>query len=263
MRFTKMHGLGNDYLYVYGEVPENVSEVCRDLSDRHFGAGSDGMIFILPSKIADFRMRMFNSDGTEGAMCGNGIRCLGKYVYDKRYTDKTRLKIETLAGVRELELHVQNGKVHDVTVDLGWPSVGEGIDLTADGKRYRCIPVDVGSQHAVIFTECVDCIALTKAGPEVERNNVFPDGVNVEFVQIHSKNSLRMKVWERGSGITLACGTGATACAVAAVRNGICACGETVYVEADGGTLEIVVEADGRARMTGPAVMVYDGETID
>ena len=209
MRFTKMHGLGNDYLYVYGEVPENIAELSVKLSDRHFGAGSDGMIWISPSKVADFKMRIFNADGSEAKMCGNGIRCVGKYVYDKGYTDKTYLKIETLSGIRTLKLSVSGGKVSEVTVDMGKAVTETDKTLTVDGETVSCVPVSVGNPHAVIFVDDISTAPLTVLGPKIEHHEAFPDGVNVEFVQVLGRNELRMRVWERGSGVTMACGTGA------------------------------------------------------
>ncbi|MBR4799569.1 MAG: diaminopimelate epimerase, partial [Clostridia bacterium] len=202
MRFTKMHGIGNDYIYVYGEVPANVASVCRLLSDRRFGIGSDGMIFITPSGIADFGMRIFNADGSEALMCGNGIRCVGKYVYDKGYTDKTRLTVETLSGVKTLELLVLAGKVRQVAVDMGIAQVSPDITLSLWGEEITCTPVSVGNPHAVIFTDDAENAPVAHIGPQIERFPKFPGGVNVEFAQVTGKNSIRMRVWERGSGIT-------------------------------------------------------------
>ena len=230
MHFTKMHGLGNDYLYVYGEVPADIAELSQRLSDRHFGAGSDGMIYISPSGTADFRMRIFNADGSEAKMCGNGIRCVGKYVYDKGYTDKTHLTIETLSGIRTLDLQIRSGKVKSVTVDM-------------------------------IFVYDMDKVDLYGLGPLLEKHDAFPGGVNVEFVQVIDKDHLRMRVWERGSGVTMACGTGACASTAAAVSKGYCRPDDPVSVELDGGTLEITIKSDGTAMMNGPAALIYEGET--
>lgn len=262
MHFTKMHGLGNDYLYVYGEVPENVAELSVKLSERHFGAGSDGMIWISPSAVADFRMRIFNADGSEAKMCGNGIRCVGKYVYDKGYTDKKRLKIETQSGIRTLELQVSNGKVKSVTVDMGEAVPQPDLTLTVDGETVTCIPVSVGNPHAVIFVEDIETAPLTTLGPKLEHHEAFPDGVNVEFVQVLGENDLRMRVWERGSGVTMACGTGACASAMAAVAKKFCRYNESVSVRLDGGTLKIQITPDNTVTMTGPAEMIYEGETV-
>ena len=261
MHFTKKHGLGNDYLYVYGEVPENIVKLSQKLSDRHFGAGSDGMIYICPSKIADYKMRIFNADGSEAKMCGNGIRCVGKYVYDKGYTDKTILKIETLSGIKTLQLSVAGGKVNYVTVDMGKSAAQEKQDLEIDGQTVSLIPVSVGNPHAVIFVEDIQKAPLTTLGPVLEHHSFFPDGGNVEFVQVISKNELRMRVWERGSGVTWACGTGACASVTAAISQGYCDCNSDVSVILDGGTLHITVASDNTVTMRGPATTVYEGET--
>ena len=260
MRFTKMQGLGNDYLYVYGEVPDDIRELSAKLSDRHFGAGSDGMIYISRSENADFKMRIFNADGSEAKMCGNGIRCVGKYVYDKGYTDKKSLAIETLSGIKTLELHLLGGRVKDVTVDMGYCTVEEDMKLQADVDHIICTPVNVGNPHAVIFTENAESVPLKELGPKIEKHEAFPDGVNVEFVCVLAGNRLRMRVWERGSGITMACGTGACASAAAAVKKGYCRFDEPVTVVLDGGELEVTVERDGHIRMSGPAEFVYEGE---
>ena len=260
MKFTKMQGLGNDYLYVYGE-PKDPAETSVRLSDRHFGPGSDGMIWIFPSDRADFRMRIFNADGSEAKMCGNGIRCVGKYVYEKGYTDKTRLTVDTLSGVKNLELQVSYGKVRSVTVDMGKAVVSPALDLSLKEGVVRCVPVDMGNPHAVIFTEDAEKAPLETLGPEIEHHAAFPGGVNVEFVQVLGKNQLRMRVWERGSGVTLACGTGACASTAAAAAAALCSYGEDVTVALDGGSLTVSVAADGRVRMRGPAEFVYEGET--
>ena len=260
MVFTKMQGLGNDYLYVYGEVPEDIERLSVRLSDRHFGAGSDGMIYISPSRVADFKMRIFNADGSEARMCGNGIRCVGKYVFDKGYTDKTQLLIETLSGIKTLYLKCMGGKVTDVTVDMGRALAGEEKTLTVEGQTVTYIPVDVGNPHAVIFTDDVSAVPLETLGPKIEKHPDFPGGVNVEFVQRLSEAKLRMRVWERGSGITMACGTGSCASAAAAVKKGFCPPDTPVDVVLDGGTLKIRVSAGGNVLMTGPAETVYEGE---
>ncbi|MBQ8001007.1 MAG: diaminopimelate epimerase [Ruminococcus sp.] len=262
MHFTKMHGLGNDYLYVYGEVPENIAELSIRLSERHFGAGSDGMIYISHSDIADFKMRIFNADGSEAMMCGNGIRCVGKYVYAKGYTDKEHLKIETLSGIRTLDLQVSNGEVKSVSVDMGKAVAKEDLTLNVDGEEVTCTPVSVGNPHAVIFVEDIETAPLTALGPKIEHHPAFPDGVNVEFVQVINKNELRMRVWERGSGVTMACGTGACASTMAAVQKMFCKCSEAVSVHLDGGTLKIHISSDNTVTMTGPAEFVYEGETL-
>jgi diaminopimelate epimerase len=255
-----MHGLGNDYLYVFGEVPENAAELSRKLSDRHFGAGSDGMIYITPSARADFGMRIFNADGSEAKMCGNGIRCVGKYVYDKGYTDKTGITVETLSGVMLLRMQARGGKVRSVTVDMGRAEVGETFALEAAGATVTGTPVSVGNPHFVVFVDDIEKAPLLTAGPAIEKHEAFPGGVNVEFVQPLGNNKLRMRVWERGSGVTMACGTGACASAAAAVAKGICRAGAPVSVVLDGGTLEITVGDGGEILMTGPAETVYEGE---
>ena len=262
MHFTKMHGLGNDYLYVYGEVPENIAELSIKLSERHFGAGSDGMIYISPSDIADFKMRIFNADGSEAKMCGNGIRCVGKYVYDKGYTDKKKLKIETLSGIKTLYLKVVGGKVKTVAVDMGKAEVSENMTLSVDGDEVICTPVSVGNPHAVIFVSNIDEAPLMTLGPKMEHHPAFPDGVNNEFIEVVDSHTLRMRVWERGSGVTMACGTGACASTAAAIKNGYCSFDEDISVILDGGTLKIRISQDYSVTMTGPAEMIYEGETI-
>ena len=260
MHFTKMHGLGNDYLYVFGEVPDDISEICKKLSDRHFGAGSDGMIYISPSYAADFKMRIFNADGSEAMMCGNGIRCVGKYVYDKGFTDKTELDIETLSGIKHLALRVDHGKVTSVSVDMGCAKIGERLALDIENVTIEGLHVSVGNPHFVIFVDDVKKIPLETLGPAIEKHRAFPGGVNVEFVKPQGKNELRMRVWERGSGITFACGTGACAAASAAVSAGICGEGSPIKVTLDGGELEITVFSDLRVKMMGPAETVYEGD---
>ena len=259
MHLTKMQGLGNDYLYIYGEVSEPEKLSVR-LSDRHFGIGSDGIILILPSGIADFKMRIFNADGSEAKMCGNGIRCVGKYVYDKGYTDKKHLTVETLSGIRELDLDAKGSKVRSVTVDMGKAVAGEKSTLEVDGQKVEYIPVSVGNPHAVIFTPDAENVPLTGIGPKIEKHRQFPGGVNVEFAQIIGENRIRMRVWERGSGVTMACGTGACATAAAAVKKGLCRDDEEIQVVLDGGVLRIKVLPDKTVMMTGPAETVCECE---
>jgi len=254
MTFTKMQGLGNDYLYVYGDVPENIKDLCIRLSDRHFGAGADGMIYISPSPAADFRMRIFNADGSEAMMCGNGIRCVGKYVYDKGYTDKTRLTVETQSGVKTLHLHVTAGKVKRVTVEMGAARVGSEQTVALPGG-------EVGNPHAVVFVENADAAPVDTVGPQMEHHPAFPGGVNVEFVHLIAPQELRMRVWERGSGVTMACGTGACAAAAAAVSRGLCEADRPITVRLDGGALEITVSIEGQVTMTGLAETVFEGDT--
>lgn len=249
MHFTKMQGLGNDYLYFFGETPSDASVLSRRLSDRHFGPGADGIIFIGPSVTADFTMRIFNADGSEAKMCGNGIRCVGKYVYDRGYTDKTELSIETGAGLRRLHLHCRNGIVASVTVEMGKAAV------TSTGRGDL---VDIGNPHLVVFVPDADAAPLLTDGPVLSQS--FPGGVNVEFVSCSGENRLRMRVWERGSGVTLACGTGACASTAAAVKRGLCQAGYPIEVQLDGGTLRVTALEDGSLHMEGPAETVYEGE---
>lgn len=260
MHFAKMQGLGNDYIYVLGEVPENASLMSIKLSDRHFGIGSDGMVFITSSEIADFGMRIFNSDGSEAKMCGNGIRCVGKFVYDNRLTEKTVINVETLSGVKALHLFAENGKVRRVSVEMGKACVGEEITLTACGNEFNLTPVSVGNPHAVIFGNEFSTETVTAIGPKIEKHSLFPEGVNTEFISVLGKNKLRMRVWERGSGLTLACGTGACASAAAAVKKGLCDLNEDIEVIIDGGPLTVRIAEDGSVTMTGEAQTVFTGE---
>lgn len=264
MKFTKMHGIGNDYIYfncLDSEI-SNPEALSIRLSDRHFGVGGDGIVLIMRSDKADFRMRMFNADGSEGAMCGNATRCIGKYVYEKGLTDKTELTLETKSGIKYLTLNVKNGKVESVAVDMGAPKVGVvGGTLEANGTQYTYTFVDVGNPHCVIFTDEVENLELEKIGPAIENHALFPDRANVEFVKVIDENTLRMRVWERGSGETWACGTGACATTVAAVENGISKKNTDVSVKLNGGTLKI--RYSDTVIMTGPAAFVFEGEITD
>ena len=261
MRFTKMQGLGNDYLYVYGEVPENIVDLSVRLSDRHFGAGSDGMIYIAPSDKADFSMRIFNADGSEAKMCGNGIRCVGKYVYDKGYTSKKELEIDTQSGIKYLTLVTdENNKVKEVTVDMGKGVFEDEKTLNVSGEELKYIPVSMGNPHAVFFTDDINKVELDSIGPLIEHHEVFPGGVNAEFVEVIFENEIRMRVWERGSGITMACGTGACASVCACIKKGFCKYNDEICVRLDGGDLYIKVTEDNTVYMRGPAVTVYDAE---
>ena len=262
MKFTKMQGLGNDYLYVYGEVPENIEELSIRLSDRHFGAGSDGMIYICTSKMADFKMRVFNADGSEAKMCGNGSRCVGKYVYDKGYTDKTEITVETLSGIKNLKLNVKEGSVKSVSVEMGLSKVEDETEIDVADQKVTLTPVSMGNPHVVLFVDDAEKIPLEVIGPQIEKHSMFPDGVNVEFVSVISDNEIRMRVWERGSGVTMACGTGACASVVASIKKGYCRYDESVFVTLDGGVLEINVSQDGSVIMKGPAEIVYNGEIL-
>lgn len=263
MRFTKMQGIGNDYVYVdcFKERVDDPARVARLVSDRHFGIGSDGLILICPSEVADVRMRMFNEDGSEGAMCGNGIRCVGKYAYDHGLVDQTRITVETLAGIKRLDMQVEDGKVTTVKVDMGVPRLTSELSekITVDGKNLEFTGISVGNPHAVYYVEDVDALDLESIGPDFERHERFPDRVNSEFVHVIDRNHLEMRVWERGSGETLACGTGATASAVASMLLGLVE--DTVEVRLRGGNLEICWDRQsGHAFMTGPAVEVFHGE---
>ena len=263
MKFTKMHGIGNDYVYVncFEETVEHPEETARFVSSRNFGIGSDGLILIKPSEKADCQMDMYNLDGSQGTMCGNGIRCVGKYVYDHGIVDKTEIDVETLAGIRHLSLHVRDGKVETVTVDMGRPEqtseIGEAI--TVLGKEYAFTGVSMGNPHAVVFMDGVKEMDLKEIGPAFESHERFPGRTNTEFVQVVDEGHVIMRVWERGSGETLACGTGACAVAVACALNG--KTGSQVDVELLGGVLNIRWDRENdRVYMTGPAVEVYHGE---
>lgn len=261
MRFTKMQGLGNDYVYLdcTKEAPEDLPALAVKVSDRHFGIGSDGLICIRASQTGDFRMQMFNADGSEGEMCGNGIRCVGKFVYDKGLTQKTELTIETLAGLKRLWLQVEDGKVARVTVDMGVPVPEEAITLSVDGGDYDLQKVSMGNPHAVTFVESVEELDLSRKGPLFEHHSAFPNRVNTEFVQVIDSTHLKMRVWERGSGETLACGTGSCATLVAAVLTGKAEREATIHL-LGGDLLVRWDEDDGHVYMTGPAVTVFEGE---
>lgn len=262
INFTKMHGLGNDYVFIdctnNKNFISNPSSFSKNVSNRNFGIGSDGIILIENSKIADFKMRIFNSDGTEAEMCGNGIRCVGKYVFDNKLTNKTLLKIETLAGIKTLELKVKNNKVYSVTVCLGEYKLFEEFELNIENKTFNIIPVSVGNPHAVIFINNLNDIDIKKYAPIIENHKIFSNKTNVEFVQIINSNYIKVKVWERGSGYTLACGTGACASTVAAFYK------KYIYknptVELPGGNLQTYIdEKTNNVYMTGPATTVYSG----
>ena len=274
MKFTKMQGLGNDYVYVncFKETIENPPEMAKKVSNRNFGIGSDGLIMINPSDVADFEMEMYNADGSRSEMCGNGIRCVGKYVYDYGLTEKEHISVETLAGIKYLDLTVEDGKVKLVKVDMGSPElVPENIPIVADGNRvidepinvngteYRMTGVSMGNPHAVVYVEDVKGLDIETIGPAVENHERFPNRVNTEFVKVLDRNTVEMRVWERGSGETMACGTGACAVAVACILNGFTE--DKVTVKLLGGDLQIEwdKEAD-KIYMTGPAEVSFDGE---
>lgn len=261
MQFTKMHGLGNDYLYLNGleGVPEDLPGLAVRLSDRHFGVGGDGLIVIRPGRTGDFTMEMYNADGSRGAMCGNGIRCVGKYVFDKGLTRKTCLTIDTDAGARGLELDVRRGKVERVTVDMGEPQVRPSVDLMVEETPLTVYPVHMGNPHGVIFCSDPAQIPLERMGPILEGDEHFPQRINVEFAAVRAADHLELRVWERGSGITLACGTGACAALAAAVKSG--RCDRRAKVRLPGGELQVEWSpASGHIFMTGPACTVFEGE---
>ncbi len=277
MKFTKMQGCGNDYVYVncFQENVQDAPTLARKVSDRHFGIGADGLILIKSSEIADFTMEMYNADGSQGEMCGNAIRCVGKYVYDHHMTDKTDLTIETLAGIKFLTLSVREGKVDEVTVDMGVPIFAPNqIPVAAEGERvidapilvggdeYRFTAVSMGNPHAVVFVQDTKAVPLTEIGPLFEHHERFPERVNTEFVQILDKENINMRVWERGSDETLACGTGACASVVASILNGHTKDEATVHML--GGDLRIRYDRKGgHVYMTGFAVEVFSGEITD
>lgn len=273
MKFTKMHGLGNDYVYVncFEEKIDNPPAVARFVSDRHFGIGSDGLIMINPSKTADFEMEMYNADGSRGEMCGNGIRCVAKYVYDYGLTDKTQISVETLGGIKYLDLTVEDGKVSLVKVDMGKPELEADLipiisereqvideQIEVDGKEYHMTGVSMGNPHAVIYVDDVKGLDLEKIGPKFENHERFPKRINTEFVHCIDRQTVEMRVWERGSGETLACGTGACAVAVSSILNNLT--DTQVTVKLLGGDLQIEWDREkDRVFMTGPATVVFDG----
>lgn len=273
MKFTKMHGLGNDYVYVncFEEKIDNPPAVARFVSDRHFGIGSDGLIMINPSKTADFEMEMYNADGSRGEMCGNGIRCVAKYVYDYGLTDKTQISVETLGGIKYLDLTVEDGKVSQVKVDMGKPELEADLipiisereqvidePIEVDGKEYHMTGVSMGNPHAVIYVDDVKRLDLEKIGPKFENHERFPKRINTEFVHCIDRQTVEMRVWERGSGETLACGTGACAVAVSSILNNLT--DTRVTVKLLGGDLQIEWDREkDRVFMTGPATVVFDG----
>lgn len=264
IEFTKMEGAGNDYIYVdAARFPlSDPGGLSVKWSRPHTGIGSDGLVLICPSDVADFRMRIFNADGSEAMMCGNASRCIGKYVYEHGLSKKTDLTLETLSGIKRIYLHPEGGVVRNVTVDMGCPEVGGRLvgdaALVTPAGRYEGTVVSMGNPHYVIFTPDVASVDLPAEGPLIERHERFPDRTNVEFAQVMPDGRIRMRVWERGSGITMACGTGACATAVAAAEAGLC--GRHARIEMDGGDLEIEWRADGHVYMTGAAQTVYEGK---
>ncbi|MDD6232157.1 MAG: diaminopimelate epimerase [Frisingicoccus sp.] len=274
MKFTKMHGCGNDYVYVncFEETVKNPEEAAKIVSDRHYGIGSDGLILICPSDKADFRMAMYNLDGSEGKMCGNGVRCIAKYVYDHHLTDKTRISLETLGGIKYLDLNIKNGKVETVVVDMGEPVLtpedipvavsgnqAVNIPLEVDGKVWYMTCISMGNPHAVVFVDNTKDLDLEKIGPKFEKHPIFPEQVNTEFVHVIDRHTVDMRVWERGSGETLACGTGACATAMACILNHMT--DDEVLIHLLGGDLLIRYDREtNHIFMTGPAAEVFSGE---
>lgn len=277
MKFTKMHGCGNDYVYIncFEEKIENPTEMAIKVSNRHFGVGSDGLILICPSDKADFRMDMYNADGSQSEMCGNGIRCVGKYVYDYGLTDKDEVSVETLAGIKYLKFQIEDGKVKMITVDMGEPeliaknvpviSESEKVideEIVVDGVAYRMTCVSMGNPHSIVFVDSTSEFPLEEIGPKFESHERFPRRVNAEFVQVLNENEVNMRVWERGTGETLACGTGTCATAVACILNGKTK--DEVTVHLLGGDLIIKWDrGTNHIYMTGPAEVVFDGVFSD
>lgn len=274
IKFTKMHGIGNDYVYIncFEEQVDNPSELAVKMSPRRFSVGADGVILICPSQVADAKMRMFNLDGSEGKMCGNGIRCVGKYIYDSGIAHKNVITVETLSGIKTLEVTEQNGVAVSLKVDMGKaelkteliPAICNldkiiNMPLRVADTDYNITAVSMGNPHAVVFCDDVDGLNLEKIGPDFEHHKMFPEQVNTEFIKVIDRNTLQMRVWERGSGETFACGTGACAAVVAAVENGYCPRDCEITVHLLGGDLFITYKSDGTVFMRGEAQKVYDG----
>lgn len=276
MKFTKMHGIGNDFVVVdclSETLPEErLGEISRKVNDRKFGIGGDGLILVLPSKVADFRMRMFNPDGSEAEMCGNGIRCFARYLFDRQLIAEPQVKVETLAGVKMLKLLTRAGKVEAVRVDMGQPRLRRseipmrgddaekvvGEALKVDGRRFEITAVSMGNPHVVLFEDNLDTLDIERYGPQIENHRLFPQRTNVQFVKVCSSSEIILRTWERGAGVTLACGTGACAAVVAgALANKT---GKNVTVHLLGGDLRVEWMGDNRVMMTGPAEEVFEGE---
>ena len=275
LKFTKMHGAGNDYIYIncFEETVKNPEKLAIKVSDRHFGIGSDGLILISPSDKADFKMNIYNADGSEGMMCGNGIRCVSKYVYDNGMTDKDEISVETRSGIKLIKMNVENGKVVSARVNMGEPILeaekiptkfdGKNVirqKLTIDEKEYEVTCVSMGNPHCIVYVDDVKNIDLEKIGPKFENNEMFPERINTEFVHVVSDTELDMRVWERGSGETLACGTGSCAVTVASVLCGYCKRDTEIKINLLGGTLTDIWTDGGDVYMTGPAATVCTGE---
>lgn len=275
LHFTKMHGTGNDYVYVnmFTEKIEDASALAIRISDRHFGIGSDGLILVAPSDVADCRMIMYNADGSRGAMCGNGIRCVAKYAYEHGIVHGDNITVETDSGVKSLALTVESGEVTYVSVNMGQACLKSAeIPVTASGetfinetlmvdnREYKATCVSMGNPHCVIFAKDIDGMDLEAVGPHFENHTWFPDRINTEFVEIIDEHTIKMRVWERGSGETISCGTGTCASVVAACLNGYCKQGEEIEVQVRGGKLYDTYMASGEVMMKGPATTVFDGE---
>ncbi|WP_297065608.1 diaminopimelate epimerase [uncultured Duncaniella sp.] len=273
IRFTKMHGIGNDYIYIncMESTPDRLPELAIEMSDRHFGVGGDGIVLICPSEVADFKMRMFNNDGSEARMCGNASRCIARYVHDHGLTDQRRISLETLSGIKVLSLNMNSGgEVESVTVDMGEPEFTPGLipvvtasermveeDVETSCGDVKVTAVSMGNPHGVIFVDRIEDVDFDTLGPELESHDIWPDRANIEFLEVISRSEARMRVWERGTGETLACGTGACASAVAAILTGRCDRKVTIHLR--GGNLEIEWGEDGHVMMTGGATEVFDG----
>lgn len=273
IRFTKMHGIGNDYIYIncMESTPDRLPELAIEMSDRHFGVGGDGIVLICPSEVADFKMRMFNNDGSEARMCGNASRCIARYVHDHGLTDQRRISLETLSGIKVLSLNMNSGgEVESVTVDMGEPEFTPGLipvvtasermveeDVETSCGDVKVTAVSMGNPHGVIFVDRIEDVDFDTLGPELESHDIWPDRANIEFLEVISRSEARMRVWERGTGETLACGTGACASAVAAILTGRCDSKVTIHLR--GGNLEIEWGEDGHVMMTGGATEVFDG----
>ena len=271
--FTKMHGIGNDYIYVncmQAELADPAAAAIA-MSPRHFSVGADGLVMICASDCADAKMRMFNADGSEGKMCGNAIRCVGKYLYDRGIVQKEEIDIETLSGIKHLKLAIENGIVRSVTVSMGTASFAPADipiaqstphinqPITVDGTEYRCTCVSMGNPHQVIYVDDTDSLPLEQMGPHFENHPLFPERVNTEFVRVIDASTLQMRVWERGSGETWACGTGACAVVAASVKNGIVPANTPIRVKLRGGELIIRCSENYEIEMTGPAAVAYEG----
>lgn len=278
MKFTKMHGIGNDYIYFncLNEELKDPEKAARLLSHRHFGVGADGIVLILKSTNCDFKMRMFNADGSEGKMCGNAIRCVGKYLYEKGLTDKVFIKIDTLSGIKSLKLHIENNEVINVDVNMGSPILTSNEipvlhtlsniineKITIEGLDYYITCVSMGNPHCIVFIDEIDNLDLTVLGPKFENHPMFPDRINTEFVKLIDNKTLKMRVWERGSGETFACGTGACAVVVASVLNNHCKRDDNITVKLLGGDLNIKYQSDSLVYMNGPAEFVFEGTYIN